>query len=330
MKYLTNRGEFATLQLLRAAYLDAPDWQKFWIDARTITEQPWTKGLLHASDVGGCPRATMYRLLDTPEKPRGEKSKANRKVMFWAGYHFHYLTYSALSWAGILLYHEEPVKLPDGWTGTLDAEIVPLESDTFVFDEKTVMPNTLNYGYDLPKLPNCLQLTVYGDAVDNLNGLLEYTDRAGSNDPRECPVDLSEYVEAKNTIMKTLETQRDMLPELPPELEQVYVPHYTRDKSDPDWMVMKTIAVETPWNCGYCDYHLTREESRVNPASGRMKKYSWTQPESTCHPHNVPPVDVAELSPVGTLISCKSGHEVGAEIVTRTKPLRYYSPQDEP
>jgi hypothetical protein len=324
MDYITDKGTFGSLQLLRAAYLDAPDWKEHWLAADTAIEKPWDRSLLHASDVGGCPRAAMYRLLGTPEKPRGAKSKANRIVMFWAGFHFHYLTYSALSWAGILVAHERPVELPDGWTGTLDAEIAQGDK-TFVFDEKTVLPNMLNYRYSLPKAPNCLQLAVYGDTISNYHGLIEYTDRAGSNDPEECPVDLSEYVAEKDERMSALESWRDNLPELPPTLDQTYASHYTRDG---DNMVLKTISVETPWSCGYCDYHLTQEERRVNPASGRMKKYDWTQPDSTCKPLNVPPVDVAEFSGL-QIKSCRSGHETQVEALMATTPMAYYSPKEE-
>ena len=87
MIYSSERGTFDSLQMLRAAYLVAPDWQKFWLSADTAIEKSWPKDVLHASDVGGCPRAAMYRLLGTPEKPRSASSKANRQVMFWAGYH---------------------------------------------------------------------------------------------------------------------------------------------------------------------------------------------------------------------------------------------------
>jgi len=324
MNYVTDRGEFSSLQILRAAYLEAPDWKQFWIDARTVTEQPWGKLLLHASDVGGCPRATMYRLLDTPEKPRGASSKANRAVMFWAGYHFHYLTYSALSWAGILACHEEPVEMDEGWSGTLDAEIL-VGDERILFDEKTVMPNALNYGFSLPKEKDCLQLATYGLTRSNVNGLIEYCDRAGSNTPKECRVDLGQYSAAVGSHMSLLEDCRSALPELPPVLEQAYVPHYARDGEN---MVLKTVAVETPWNCGYCDYHLTQEERRMNPATGRMKSYSWTQAESTCKPRNAPPLVVAELIG-GVLKSCKSGHEAEVEKLTSTTPLSYYAPQEE-
>jgi hypothetical protein len=322
MKLITDRGEFDSLQMIRAAYLEAADRKQYRIP---YDGSEWVKGSLHASDVGGCPRAAMYRLLGTPDKPRSASSKANRAVMFWAGYEFHFLTYSALSWAGILNCHERTVPLPEGWTGTLDAEIAQ-EDATYIFDEKTVLPNALNYSYSLPKTENCIQLCVYGDAVGNLNGLIEYTDRAGSNTPKECPIDLGLYVGEKDRRMKMLEECRDTLPELPPVLDQAYVPHYTRDG---DYMIINTIAIETPWNCGYCDFHLTREERRVNPASGRMKKYDWTQPESTCKPPNAPAVDVAELAHGGIVKSCKSGHEQGVEAILSSVPLSYYAPQEE-
>jgi hypothetical protein len=312
---------------LRAAYLEAPNWQKFWLSADTAAEKEWPKDTLHASDVGGCPRAAMYRLLGTPEKPRSASSKANRTVMFWAGYHFHYLTYSALNWAGLLLSHERSLEMPEGWSGALDAEILTAPgSDPLVFDEKTVLPNALNYSYDMPKLPNCLQLATYGSVVGNMSGLIEYTDRAGSNTPKECEIDLSRYVYEVGVQMAHLEMCRYNLPGLPPTLDQEYVGRYTRIGPD---MVLKTVGLATPWSCGYCDYHLTKKEQRQNPASGRMKKYGWTSEDSTCKPVNVPEIEVAVFDQYGLLSSCKSDHNEGVLAFIEGHQSKVYAPEEE-
>lgn len=288
MGYRTRRGEFGSLQILRAAYIEAPDRFKY----RLLQEDAsWDKSVLHASDTSGCPRAVMYRLLGTPEKPRSKKAAANRIVMLERGTDYHWLTYSALNWAGILVGHEIPAAPREGWAGSMDALIRPNhESDSVVgFDEKTVLPNMLIYHRaDTPKDKDCTQLGAYCLTQPFKWGLIEYTDRAGSNNPEECEFDASQWMEKAVERMDALEMWQGLLPELPPTLEPEFVAHYSDHKLD-------SVTSERPWSCDYCDFHLTKKERRINPASGRMKEYGWTCSDSTCKPVNVPPRIVAEV-----------------------------------
>jgi hypothetical protein len=240
----------------------------------------------------------MYRLRGEPEKPRSAKSKANRAVMFWAGYRFHFLTYSALNWAGVLVGHEVDVRMKEGWAGRADALIkVTPDSMPILFDEKTVLPNALkNYRYDMPKAKDCIQVTGYGQSLAVNKALIEYTDRAGSNDPQLCEVNLDEWVD--ETVYRTMELEayRDHLPDLPPTLEPVYTGSFWKRRNEP-WKDLKNISFGAPWACGYCDFHL-------------HLKGSGTHSESSCKPFFEKPEEVASFKH-GSLVSVKKGHEDG-------------------
>ena len=311
MKYTSERGEFASLQQLRAAYLASSDGAKYWLDPTPFAPEEWEPDTLHASDIGSCPRKVAYRLSHAPQKPRSSSSEANRAIMFWAGYRLHYLTYSALEWADLLLCHEQPVDFPKDWGGRLDAIIFPDHThpeNKVLYDMKTVLPNALKYSYDMPKAKDCLQIGSYAlFRPDNIqDGVIEYCDRAGSNTPKECEVMLGHVWPLKaSDLMKTLEAARDGLPDLPDTLPQTYAPHFKWDGSR---MNLDSIDLVTPWDCGYCDYHLTRKEKRLNPVTKRQKEYGWTCADSLCKPVNAPPVQVATYNN-GELFSVTTGHE---------------------
>ncbi|HUW10711.1 MAG TPA: hypothetical protein VM537_13350 [Anaerolineae bacterium] len=311
MTLISQRGEFPTMQALRAAYLKAPDRKQF---AMHYDGGEWDKSVIHASDAGACPRQVMYRLTGTPEKPRSPESEWNRTVMFESGYVFHYLTYSALRWAGLLAYHERPLELPYGVSGSCDAIFQPdyREEDLALYDCKTVLPNALKYSWDMPKVKDCLQLGAYSldpdiESMPILYGLIEYVDRAGSNTPLECIIDLEEWADRADRRLEELTEWEDMLPAsvLPPEMAPRYVGHYSSG-------YLESISYERAWECGYCDYHLTKKEKRTNPNSGRQKEYGWTQKESTCKPFYLPPHTVATVSG-GSLKKVTTGHEEGVE-----------------
>lgn len=217
MRLISERGTFESFQHLRASYLTSSDGSEYWIDPRPWFRGDWEKDKLHASEIGGCPRATAYRLLGTPEKPRSVSSAANREVMFSSGFYLHFLTYSALNWADLLFTHEHPLDLGDGWSGTLDAVIRPdyRKENEILYDMKTVLPTALKYSYDMPKEKDCLQLGVYGTVRPELTGVVEYADRAGSNDPFICEFELAPWVEKAKELMLVFEAMRDDLPKLP-------------------------------------------------------------------------------------------------------------------
>jgi hypothetical protein len=328
MTYLSKRGEFDTLQQLRCAYLQSDNGGEFWIDPGPFTEHGGKSDNMWLSEIGKCPRAVGYRLLGTKDKPRSSSSIANRQVMFWAGDRFQYLTYSALNWAGLLESYEQRVEI-SGWSGRYDA-IFRQRNDSdrrTMFEQKTVLPNALKYRWDMPKRKDLLQASSYTAIVPVDDLLLEYADRAGANTPKECPIafDAQLIVDAQMNMVN-LEQMRERLPELPDILEQTYAPRYKRDQTGT--MVLDAIDLVTPWDCGYCDYHLTKKERRINPASGRMKIYGWTQPDSVCKPHNAPPVQVASWSG-GKLQNVRPGHEDAIVEWMKTKVTSYVEEEEE-
>ena len=241
----------------------------------------------------------MYRLSHEDEKPRSESSKANRAIMFWSGYRLHYLTYSALNAAGLLIAHEEPVSLPDGWTGRLDARILPTpDAQPILYGLKTVLPNALKYSYDMPKEKDCLQEAVYGSSPDvfETQALEEYADRAGSNTPLECVFELAEWIPQAQAKMREFEKARDELPYLPEVLPPVYVGSYWKRRGE-NYRDLKTVSYQPDWRCSYCSFHLHLKDS-------------GTQASSSCHPYFKPPEVVAEFKNT-KLIRCTKGHEDG-------------------
>jgi hypothetical protein len=321
--YVTEHGEFPTLQQLRAAYLRSKDGEKYWLDPTPFAQSVWEPRMLHASDVGGCARQAMYRMLGTPEKPRSKSSAANREIMFWAGYRFHYLTYSALEWAGLLISYERPLTMPPGWTGQCDAlfledHSMPVKDNLVLYDCKTVLPNALKYSWDMPKKDNVLQVTCYAhhfkadlERLGHIKiGLIEYTDRAGSNTPKECPIDTLMMVPDVLRRMQYLELCAERLPALPPTLPPVLVPSYWKKRNEP-FKYLKTVTLKTPWNCGYCDYHLTEKVS---------KDWSRTCSDSTCKPTNNEPKVIAEFAPNGHCTSVDKMHLEALDEFLETMP----------
>lgn len=325
MRLISKRGEFDSFQQLRAAYIKAPDANEFWFYPGP-NQGEWDNSALHASDVGSCPRAVLYRLRGVDEKPRSSYSAANREVMFWSGHVFHALDRSALNWAGLLVAWEKPLTLPFGVKGSCDVLFLPnyKEEGIVLKDTKTVLPNALkDYAYTLPKENNCLQVGAYSLAEELadlpiLCGVIEYTDRAGSNTPKVCEVDLGEWGEKARRALVDLHSVSELAPEnvaCPP---PVYKGHYKRG----DRWTLDGITYEPDWRCGYCDYHLTIKERRVNPNSGRLKEHGWTSKDSLCKPYNLPPLDVAKVEG-GRLTKVKAGHEEGVEQWFRNA-RRYY------
>lgn len=324
--YISDRGSWASLQLLRAAYLKSEDGERYWLDPTPFGANEWESDKLHLSELGACPRAIAYRLIGVPPKPRSRSSAANREVMFWSGYRFHYLTYSALNWAGLLVDHEIAVKLPEPWTGRADAIIRPnIHADRIIgYDMKTVLPNALKYGWDMPKEKDCLQLGGYAHGGLFGPAVLEYADRAGSNTPKECEVDALAWARRVPARMRELEAVREAVPELPETLPPAYNGHF---READNVGTLDTVSLDPDWRCGYCDYHLTKKERRPNPNTGRLKIFGWTQAESTCKPYNSPPLEVCKWN--GGRPITKSGHEDGVEAWLDSHPKHYEIPEEE-
>jgi hypothetical protein len=305
---VSERGEFGSLQELRCAYLKSRDGGKFWLDPTPFGVDGWEKKLLHISDVAGCPRAAMYRLAEYPEKRRSTMSAANREIMFWAGYRFHYLTYSALDWADLLVAHERPLEVPEGWSGQLDALFVAdyrkgLE-DLVLYDMKTELPNAIKYAWDKPKYGHVLQIALYRHflreerTLDPQRTVVEYADRAGANAPLLCWLDDERLKRAAREgleRMRFLEECRDALPDLPDTLKPELSPSYWKARGEP-WRYVKTVSYGPSWLCGYCEYHQTEQDGR-------------TSYDSLCHPFNEPKAVVAEYHQNGHAKSICQGFE---------------------
>jgi hypothetical protein len=300
MRLITKKGEFADIGRLRGAYLEAPDGGAYNLDPGHHDGNDWRPDKLHISELGGCPRATAYRLLGYEEKPRSASSRANRAVMFWAGYRAHFLTYSAMNWAGILVEHEKALDLPEPWTGRCDAIFTPNVEDEvpWLYDLKTVLPNALKYAHELPKPKDALQLGGYWAFGPQPGGaVVEMMDRAGSNSPILCEVDMTVWMPRAVKRMALFEAMLDNMPELPPTLEPVYKGHYSKVRGVSRYE-LASISLDPDWRCSYCEWHLHSKEG--------------TDRDSLCRPYNEPPVTVAQWKH-GALTSVKSGHERGCE-----------------
>jgi hypothetical protein len=279
MIYTTDKGEFATLAELRFAYLKSGEHIR--LDPGHTGMDEWQPDKLHASQVGYCPRMQMYRFQGAPKKVQANLTQANEALMFWIAYRIHYLTYEAFEWAGILKGYE--VSLMDGlWAGRADAIITPDGEDEWLYDCKTTRPNAFKYSESFPKKEACLQLGSYGTARPEVKkGIVEYVDRGGSNIPIECVIDLAEWHEPALSRMSLLEQALEALPDLPPMLEESFVPHY-RKAPKQDYKDLKSVTLECSWECGYCDWHHTNPDDT-------------TRPESPCKPPNHPPIEVAKV-----------------------------------
>lgn len=308
----TRKGDFASLQHIRAAYLTSDDGAEYW-----LSSSPWDRGndwdpsKLHISELGACPRAIIYRLSGSAEKPRSASSAANRTIMFHQGYTLHYLTYSAMNWAGILIAHEKEVEgLEEPWTGRCDALFTTdyeRRDDLWLLDIKTVLPAALKYSYDMPKEKDCLQVAGYAPHIPGLTGaVVESVDRAGSNEPILSEVDLAKWIPLAEERKRTIE--QAVRGGAAPELPGVYTGHYEGSAKK----VLTGISFGPDWRCGYCPWHLTVKERRVNPNSGREREWGWTHKDSTCKPYNLPSLEVAKVEG-GRLVRVKSGHEEGVE-----------------
>jgi hypothetical protein len=286
MQYFTDKGEFATLQEMRFAYLKSGEHIR--LDPGHAGMDEWESDKLHASEVGSCARMQMLRLQGAPKKVQANLTQANDAILFWVAYRLHYLTYEAMQWAGILVGFE--VSLFDGlWAGRADAIITPDvndKADEWLYDAKTTRPNAFKYTESFPKDQHCLQVATYGVKKTNISkAIIEYIDRGGSNPPVECVIDLERWHFAALDRMNVLEQYRVRAlegdGELPPLLEEVYVPHYRKARGM-DYKDLKSVTLECSWECGYCAFHHTFTDDA-------------TRPESPCKPPNHSPIEVAKV-----------------------------------
>jgi len=278
MKLITNKGPFSTFAELRFAYLKSGE--DMGLDPKHVGSDEWDAGLLHASEVGYCPRMQCLRLGGAEKQVQANLTAANEALMFWVAYRIHYVTYEAMQWSGILCGHEVAL-FEEPWAGRADALFRPDIDDPqeWLYDCKTVRPNAMKYTESFPKEAHCLQLGAYASKVAAFDGVIEYVDRGGSNPPIECVISLEPWVVRAMIRMNDIEdwTHRD---ELPPILEETFVPHYRKARGK-DWKELVSITLDASWECSYCLAHHTDMEGR-------------TLTTSPCQPHNHKPLEVGK------------------------------------
>ena len=285
----TTQGDFQTFAELRYAYWKQNEDMK--LDPKHVDTNEWQSELLHASELGGCRRATMLRICGAPKKIKANLTMATEELMFRVAYFVHYASYEAMAWAGILVGHEVPLLSPP-WAGRADALFTPdfeKPDEVWLYDAKTTRMGAFKYTESLPKEPHCLQLGAYRTArPDITKGVIEYIDRSGSVPAIECIVDLTEWSEKARSEMAVLES--DLLEcdgfswenaPLPPMLEESYVAHYRKKRGEP-FKELTSVTYDCSWECGYCAYHHTEPDDS-------------TRPESPCKPPNHTPIEIAKV-----------------------------------
>lgn len=275
MEYMTHKGEFATLQEMRYAYLTSG--LDMCIDPGHSEANEWDRSLLHASEVGYCPRMQMLRISGAPEKPQANLTRANEAVMFWTANRLHYLAFEAMEWAGVLDECEVSLMSPP-WAGRADAILRPDvgEEETILYDMKTVRGNAMKYSESFPKEAHCLQLGAYATKAKPKMGIIEYVDRSGSMPPIECVIDLEPWREKAAVRMAQMEDALAAMPDLPPTLPESFVAHFTKRRGQP-YKDLTSVTYDCSWECGYCSFHHT-------DVTGK------TSSDSPCKPPNHSPI----------------------------------------
>lgn len=232
---------------------------------------------LHISDLGGCPRKVVLRLLKTEKKPLSPKQTAAKTLMFHLAYELHYLSYSALRWKGLIEKWEQPVEIRPilglrdqrWWVGAWDTQLL----DGRLVDFKTVHPNMLRFDegpeedsrFPLSHHESQLSGYIYADDTAACTGLIEYLDRGGTNIPKA--VEITGSIERTQREMLLIEEAVLALDDgeiVPPTL-------------DPDFTIQyygKRLFACPPWSCGYCDYggHTCKPEYWKLDKKGRLAK----------------------------------------------------------
>ncbi len=244
------------LQKLRADYL-AYDYDGSKIK---LVQEPHSGDhtRIWPSDLGGCPRKVVLRLLDKPKRDL----YPSEAIMFWQGNMLHDLTYRALIYAERMISYEERLSAPEGVSGRYDClwmdEIDGKDTPTLT-DIKSVRPNAFQWGelsedpprvreYNIPQMGSYMLYGPEAEAHD-----FDYIDRGGAHGALRLPVTRKD--EAKRLAMQgfaDIMQVRDAMPEVPAPLEEALVEHWTRHKPP----VLKSLGVKQYWACNslYCRY----------------------------------------------------------------------------
>uniref|UniRef100_A0A6M3IKD2 PD-(D/E)XK nuclease superfamily protein n=1 Tax=viral metagenome TaxID=1070528 RepID=A0A6M3IKD2_9ZZZZ len=262
------------LQHIRAVYIRYLNdgGQRVELD---LPKSGWNPDTIHISELGGCSRAIMLRLLGKTGRAKPQQTQDNDELMWWAGYQFHYLTYEALIHAGIMVCYETAIKPKyDGVTGRFD--MLWMDDVLHLTDIKTVRPNAFKFG-ELNEEPprvkddNALQVGGYLLHIATIDKAdVEYIDRGGTNTPLLLPVD-QELAKAKaEAAILGLLAQRDNLPEVPDPLPEEVKLHYSRHKVP----LLKWVGLKRDWRCNYCQYADT-EHCKTNGSEDEVTAAEW-------------------------------------------------------
>lgn len=294
MKLTSKRGTFASLQELRGAYLSATDRAEYHLDPYPAQGDDWEDDHLHISELARCPRAPMLRFTGAPKRVRAPLTIANEEIMFWIGYRLHYLTYSALNWAGLLVSYEQPLFDPP-WAGRADAFFRPDYRDDKLYglDVKSYRPRSSKYAHTYPKKQDVWQVSGYATTRPGIGTwVIEYIAQGGSTAPVECLVDPHELHTPVTSRMAMLEELReDVLANgiaaAPPPLPSTFVAHYRKARGR-DEKELVSITIDSPWECSYCPYCHTEQPAHERDTHPPLLD------SSPCRPDWHPPLTVAK------------------------------------
>jgi hypothetical protein len=314
----TDRGEYESLALLRAAYLETyrgnpPIGQFFNTDE-------WSEDTLHISELGKCPRQQMYRLLGTPKQAKTESRQANDALMFWTANMIHALTAGALEWAGILVGFEKSLKgLPEGWSGHYDVIFSDREAGTLVgWDGKTVRPNAFGYSISWPKPEHVAQVQGYlRFEKDVASWFIEYIDRGGSNTPQlKGILRCDEWVDERMELLDTYHEEL-RLDILPPVLDPEFTIYYRKVTNEPIKRV-SSVNVGPSWQCEWCPY--------LDGVQSKKTKEWHVFESSPCKP-DMTKTQVGKAEK-GTFKCCSKEYEESLSLWLKTQVLEYQTEED--
>jgi len=294
MLLITEKGEYESFAELRADYILSQE--DMALDPKHIQAKPWGDSLLHASDLGACPRKAMLRLLETPHKIQSSLTMANNQLMWWMGYRVHYLTYEAMDWAGILHSHERDLFDPP-WSGSYDALFWPdfRDKDRLMgYDCKTTRPKGYNYAYSFPKEPHVIQVSGYGLKTPAVREwVIEYVYFGSTKPPVICVVNADEHEDKVLDAISGLELAKarmvDDPEELPPVMPEKLVAHYRKNPKQEDRSLV-SVTYDCNWQCGYCPYVHTV------PPKNDDDHYPAILPDSPCKPPWHEPLQVMKIT----------------------------------
>ena len=216
----------------------------------------WNVDLIHASDLGKCPRKMSHRIHHSPavDKSMGEQDSELRQ--FYVANIIHNLVYNAFAWDDRLVEFEIDLTpwLPDGMTGTADGVWENFDGEYEAFDAKSLHPNWRSYLKSYPKADNVAQLSLYYYGLKKRSNVIDkqvarcrmyYVGRGDKTRGLECPFDPDPDLLRRQ--IDELVIARDSDPFDLPTIPKVI------KKTGGDVRMTK-IELVPDWNCEWCDF----------------------------------------------------------------------------